>query len=207
MAAGEYVKRQFKQLIPQSMLNHPTCFYQTLMIALSGAAEQLWEEVGFKCPSSLNGLSHWYYALVNFLGPAVSLWMICLLASNMAKRFCQGQGCKCLDQKWCSTFWSLVFRTLVIPLAWVFVSLMDGDIFACYHHLPNCTIDSNSIFIDGIDCTTDITLWYEANKTRSKLYGWYFAAISLFIAFLGNATFLTQTPIRLPFKKWLKRRK
>ncbi|KAG8197483.1 hypothetical protein JTE90_007222 [Oedothorax gibbosus] len=218
MAAGEYVKKQFKQLIPQFMLNHPTCFYQTLMITLSGAAEQLWEEVGFKCPSSLNGLSHKHYALVNFLGPVVSLWMICLLASNMAKRLCQGQGCDCSDKECCSTFksvfcqcqgcstfcstfksvfcqcqgcstfWSVFFRTLVIPLAWVFVSLMDGDVFACYNHRPNCTIDSNTIFIDGINCTTDVTRWDEANKTESKFYGWCFAGISLFLVFLGVTT-------------------
>lgn len=153
-------------------------------MALSAFGEMLYAEFVFKCPK----YPAWYNSYVLLFSPFI-VFLICGVVLNKDfwvvfhgyfKRDTNSHMSVGVRFK---TFWSATGRALIVPCTWLFVSLMDGDYYACnFSERP-------------IDESSENYLQY---KSDSQLIGWTFLVIMIaagtvvtcFVRCFDNKTFL-----------------
>ncbi|CAL1285423.1 unnamed protein product [Larinioides sclopetarius] len=113
---------------------HPVCFTNSLLIVLSAGGEKIFQSVAFVCPKDPE-LAR-YYGLLFLIAP-----LFILLVSGMALHeglwhvyhgcLNRSEGAGLTQKQVCHSFWSTFFRSLIVPCAWLFVSLLDGTYIVC----------------------------------------------------------------------------
>ncbi|XP_035209103.1 calcium homeostasis modulator protein-like, partial [Stegodyphus dumicola] len=153
--------------------NHQVSFTNGVLIVFTIGGEKIFRFASFKCPCQQPLAS--VYGSSFMIGPAVIIGVIGILVNNLTWRLCHG----CMYRsprsrhgvpetiRQCS---SIFARSCVVPSAWLFVTLLDGNYYVCLASTAPCETES------------------EENKrlvATSQIISWIFLVTTVAIATLG----------------------
>ncbi|XP_055953964.1 calcium homeostasis modulator protein 6-like [Argiope bruennichi] len=124
----------FLSAFDKLLTGHPVYFTNSLLVVLSAGGEKFFQSVAFKCPKD-RAVAPWYGWL--FLIAPLFVLLVCgmVLNENLWRVYHgyrkRSKGTELRRGHRCRSFWFTFFRSLIVPSAWLFVSLLDGTYIIC----------------------------------------------------------------------------
>lgn len=152
--------------------DHQVSFSNGLLILFTIGGEQIFRFNAFNCPC--NHSEAYDYALIFMLAPAAVLLLLGMAVSNLTWRVVHGCHRRSAEKKngFCKTFGYLIMaaaRAAVVPCAWLFIALLDGNYYACMLAEKPCETSSDE---------------YKRLKAESQVISWISLGGLIAIAFI-----------------------
>ncbi|XP_039271874.2 calcium homeostasis modulator protein 6-like isoform X2 [Styela clava] len=176
------------------ILKHNSVSLLNILIAMSTiGVEQIFSKVIFLCPCG--NLDNRIYGLVYLVVPAVVLLILGYALNSSTWRLFTGickRSTNSFGKMGCYITFQILMRSLVAPVSWICIALLDGKYYACA--MTSQPYDQSCIEV-YTGRTIKYSIEYHNSVAQSQVIGWLATGISFVVGTILFSTFRCCSPL------------